>query len=202
MKCRQCAAVIPDGSSFCNRCGAAQVTERPGPTREGPAASQAAEELLWSGRYSLKTTAHLWFLWLLWVAGVTTASVLYVTQHSGTTDLWFLAVGALPALWLLGLALVRKFTRYYRLTSQRLFLQRGFLSRQHDEIELIRVDDVSVRQNLFQRLLAVGQVTVLSTDTTNPRLVIDGVRDPLRLKELIRAQVHARRARTMFLETL
>jgi hypothetical protein len=65
-------------------------------------------------------------------------------------------VALLPAAWSLGLALVRKVTLRYRLTNYRLFTQRGLLARDNDEIELIRVDDVSVHQNVLQRVFDVG----------------------------------------------
>jgi hypothetical protein len=45
-------------------------------------------------------------------------------------------------------------------------------------------------------------VHVLSTDATNPRLAMEGIADPLALKELLREHVRARRARTTFLESL
>ena len=117
--------------------------------------------------------------------------------------LWLAAAVALaPGAWALGAALLRRWTLHYRLTTHRLFTERGLLRRRHDELELIRVDDVSVRQNLLQRWLGVGTVTVVSTDSSNPRLEIEGIEDPLALKEQIRRPVRTLRARTTFLETL
>lgn len=203
MRCRQCSAEIPDASPFCNRCGSAQGGDRPArPFGEPAAAEQPAEETLWSGRYSLKAAAHLWVLWALWISVVVAAYVLFTTTRGAWTNGLFLAGGFGPGLWMLTQALLRKLTLRYRLTNQRLFTERGLLARAHDELELIRVDDVSVRQNLLQRALDVGTVTLLSTDTSSPRLAIEGIEHPLALKEMIRAQVRARRARTTFLETL
>jgi membrane protein YdbS with pleckstrin-like domain len=203
MQCRQCSAEIPDGSEFCNRCGSAQAEDAPAkPFGEPGGAAPAAEETLWSGRYSLKAAAHLWVLWALWISVVVAAYVLFTGTRGAWTNGLFLTAGFGPGLWMLGQALLRKLTLRYRLTNQRLFTERGLLARAHDELELIRVDDVSVRQNLLQRALDVGTVTLLSTDTTSPRLVIEGIEHPLALKEMIRAQVRARRGRTTFLETL
>jgi uncharacterized membrane protein YdbT with pleckstrin-like domain len=206
MPCRQCSAELPEGSAFCNRCGASQDDERP--ARPFPAGATAAptatapEETLWTGSYALKSVAHLWLLAALWMAGVAVAWVNLPGKPDPRARWGALGVALLPAVLVLLQGLVRKLALRYRLSNHRLFTVRGIFSRQHDELELIRVDDVSVRQNLLQRWFGVGTVTVLSTDSSNPRLEMQGIERPLELKELIRAQVRARRARTTFLENL
>lgn len=207
MLCRQCSAELPDGSAFCNRCGTNQVQERPAqPFPAGSPGTQPAEETLWRGRYSLKAAAHLWLSWPLWMLLMLSLGLLRGSLPARFVPerftLWLALLALLPGAWPLGHALVRKLSLRYRLTNHRLFTERGLLSRQHDELELIRIDDVSVRQTLLQRLLDVGTVTVLSTDASNPALAIEGIAHPLELKETIRAQVRARRARTTFLESL
>ncbi len=207
MQCLQCAAELPAGSAFCNHCGASQVDERP--AQPFPAKSPGAlpaEENLWTGSYSLKAETHLWLSWPLWVVLVFALSLLRTSLPASleleNLRLYLAGVAILPGLGLLARALVRKWSLHYRLTNYRLFTERGLLSRQHDELELIRVDDVSVRQSFFQRLMGVGTISLLSTDASNPRLDLAGISRPLELKELVRAQVRARRARTTFLEKL
>jgi len=138
----------------------------------------------------------------LWGALALGLYLRFAENPSGTFNLIALALAVLPGFFQLGRGLLRHLGTRYRLTNHRLFIQRGLFTRVHDELELIRVDDVSVRQNLLQRPFDVGTVIVLSTDATSPVLEIAGVARPLELKELIRAQVRARRARTTFLETL
>ncbi|NOT30404.1 MAG: PH domain-containing protein [Planctomycetes bacterium] len=201
--CRQCSAELAAGSAFCNRCGASQEGERPAKAFAPPTAGALPpEETLWKGRYALRAAAHHWLLCALWILVVLTVylSIVEVRSALGSGLVTLLGVG--PALWFLALALLQKLTQRYRLTNQRLFTERGLLRRQHDELELIRIDDVAVRQNLLQRLFDVGTVTVLSTDSSSPRLEIEGIEHPLAVKEQIRAQVRARRARTTYLETL
>ena len=65
------------------------------------------------------------------------------------------------------LGLPLSFTRYM-LSEDRLFLSKGFLNVTDDEILLYRVRDISTSRNLFQRLLGVGTVTILSSDKTCP----------------------------------
>ena len=203
MSCRQCSAELPPGSVFCNRCGASQLDEPAEPFPRGSTGPNAPEEQLWTGRYSLKAAAHLWILSLLWAAAV--AGAYWRFGHGLRTHLAdeiVLAVVLLPGVVALGRTLLRRLTLRYRLTNHRLFTERGLLSREHDEIELIRVDDVSVRQNVLQRLFGVGTIKVLSTDASSPVLVMEGIASPLEVKEQLRLQVRARRARTTFLESL
>jgi membrane protein YdbS with pleckstrin-like domain len=205
--CRQCGAELPVGSAFCNRCGASQseTAERPAQPFAAPPspAPPPPEATIWTGRYALKSVAHVWLLWFAWIVGVLLVYWRFVGKWPDARNWQILAAVALvPGLWPLGRALYAKLTLRYRLTNHRLFTESGLLARQHDELELIRVDDVSVHQNVVQRVFDVGTVMVVSTDSSSPRLSIRGVEHPIELKERIRGEVRARRARTTFLESL
>lgn len=80
------------------------------------------------------------------------------------------------------------FTRY-SLSEDRLFFSRGFLSIQDDEVLLYRVRDIDTKRTLWQRIFGVGTVTVLSSDKTMPSMILQNVKDPLMVKELIHSQV-------------
>lgn len=80
------------------------------------------------------------------------------------------------------------FTRY-ALSEDRLFLSVGFLSIRDDEILLYRVRDINTSRSLWQRLLGVGTVTIMSSDKSLPTLVLKNIKDPVRTKEIIHEQV-------------
>jgi membrane protein YdbS with pleckstrin-like domain len=207
MQCRQCSAELPAGSAFCNRCGAGQAGASEAARLPLESSGQEApEERLWTGSYSLKAAIHLWLSWPVWGALFVALYVFRASLPSAVVvedfELYLAIAAILPGLVLLARALVRKWSLRYRLTTHRLLTERGLLSRRHDELELIRVDDVSVRQSLFQRLVDVGTITLLSRDASNPELEMTGIARPLELKETIRDQVRARRARTAFLENI
>ena len=86
------------------------------------------------------------------------------------------------------------FTRY-SLSEDRLFISEGFLTIRDDEILLYRVRDIDTRRTLWQRLFGVGTVTVLSSDKTMPTLVLQNVKDPVFVKELIHKQVEEMKIR-------
>lgn len=80
------------------------------------------------------------------------------------------------------------FTRY-AMSDDRLFLSVGFLSVRDDEILLYRIRDITTSRNLWQRLFGVGSITVVSSDKTNPTLILKNIKHPLRVKELLHQQV-------------
>jgi uncharacterized membrane protein YdbT with pleckstrin-like domain len=63
----------------------------------------------------------------------------------------------------------------YRLTPQRLEVERGILGRRFESIDLWRVRDVVLEQSLIERLRGVGRITVLSTDQVEPELLVGPV---------------------------
>jgi len=83
----------------------------------------------------------------------------------------------------------------YRLTTQRFFVQRGLIAKHLEELELFRVKDVIVKQTIFQRILGLGTITVLSTDDSAPQVTLIGVNKPLETKEIIRNAFRAARKR-------
>ena len=86
------------------------------------------------------------------------------------------------------LGLPLSFTRY-SLSDDRLFVSMGFLNIRDDEVLLYRVRDIATRRSLWQRIFGVGTVTVVSSDKTMPTLVLQNIKDPLMVKELIHNQV-------------
>jgi len=81
----------------------------------------------------------------------------------------------------------------YRMTDQRLFIRRGWLAKHVNELELYRVKDVVVDQNVLQRLLGYGTITVLAADDTTPEVDLVGISRPTKVKEMIRTQYRAAR---------
>ncbi len=83
----------------------------------------------------------------------------------------------------------------YRLTTQRLFVQTGLIAKHVEEVELFRVKDVTLSQGVLQRMTGVGNVVVLSTDDTAPRLELAGIPEPAAAKEQIRGAFRTARQR-------
>jgi membrane protein YdbS with pleckstrin-like domain len=108
---------------------------------------------------------------------------------------WVPLIPLALGLLLLLLLWIRVKSCSYRLTTQRLFVRRGWLAKHVNELELYRVKDVVVDQGVLQRLLGYGTITVLADDDTTPAVDLARISKPTRVKEMIRTQYRAARQR-------
>jgi len=77
----------------------------------------------------------------------------------------------------------------YELTTQRIRVIRGLLGNKIEEVELVRVRDTTMKQHVGERMLDVGDITILSNDASTPELVLNNVKNPLEVREMIRKAV-------------
>lgn len=80
------------------------------------------------------------------------------------------------------------FTRY-AMSEDRLFLEKGLLNMDQEEILLYRVRDISLHISLWQRIFGVGSIIIKSSDQTLPELRIESVKNPREVKEQIHTMV-------------
>ncbi len=83
----------------------------------------------------------------------------------------------------------------YRLTNQRLIVERGFVGRRTEEIDLYRVNDVSVKQNPAERMFRIGDIYISSADATTPHKYLLNIKDPVRVKDMVREVARQERHR-------
>jgi len=206
MHCHQCGSESPADALFCPQCGAPLAdraderaeggwsagAERLRPGGQNTGGKPPAEEELWSGSYSPKAMIGSFA-----AAGVVTVVGLGFALLSGPPGLmiWMVAAGVLWAALLLLLA-YRRLTVRYRLTTFRFFHDLGLLSRVGNRIEVIDIDDVTVRQGLVERMFGVGTIIIISSDRSDPELNLPGIEGAKRVADLIdgtrRAERHRR----------
>ena len=126
------------------------------------------------------------------VAAAAVALSLVIKARPAVEQIIIIA-GLSIALVLFLTVLYKKYSILYRLSTQRLFLVSGLVSRRVEELELFRVRDIRVEQSIWQRILKYGRMTVFSTDASAPKFEMKGVPNPLKIKDAIR--VHFRIAR-------
>jgi uncharacterized membrane protein YdbT with pleckstrin-like domain len=74
----------------------------------------------------------------------------------------------------------------YEVTTQRIKIEIGMLSKTKQNLELFRIDHVAVEQPLSMRLLGHGRVRLLTTDRSEGHVVLYGVPGFEELAEKIR----------------
>ena len=172
----------------------AAVTPPLAPAPDVKAQADESEPTLWEGRTSPKT-----FLVRFVVGEVATIAwvgLAVATWGFGYANLSFLtyAVGiALLLFWAItGIRLFRAVhSHFYRLTTRRLFITTGLIRRRIDQIDLLRVKDLFVRQNMLASWLGLGHVVVISSEQTLPRATLAGIEGPRQVMDLIWRQARS-----------
>jgi len=163
-------------------------------------APREAERELWQSRYSSKAAIHVWLAALLFLG----LAIYLAFKHleGGTMRVIVLVIAFVPLALVAWSVVLTKASTHYRLTSQRLFVTKGILSRTISEVELVRIDDVAVRHNLVQRVYGVGDVLLTTTDKADSEIEIHGIDNPVAVKEMIRENVQKLRARVLRMESV
>lgn len=86
-------------------------------------------------------------------------------------------------------------TTRYKLTNERFIVTHGFISKRIEEIELYRVNDVSMKMSVLERIFGLGDVRLETTDASTPDPQIKDVQNPERVKDLVRQAARAERQR-------
>jgi hypothetical protein len=176
--CFHCETELPDpGATICPSCGSSlgePPRKRPGaapaataPALATPATPLAAERVLFEGRPAA-------------VAGIGEALIGILTLGLAFLVYW-----------------VRSRSAHYRVTTSRIVIERGLLSKRLEQIDLYRIEDYVVDLPFGQRLLGTGNLLIATSDRTAKGVVrLDRLRtDVRRLYEELRAATEADKTR-------
>lgn len=172
------------------------------PTLSAPQPQQAPlpEQTLWHGTPSWSLLIGKMLRAALVI--VVLVAILYfafdlLAQYGKIGTLVVVAV----AIWQVGaivLAYARIRTTIYTVTNQRVIIETGLASKSVEDIDLRTIDDTQFQQSLFERMLGIGKVLIISSDKMAPQYVLRGIPDPRNMRELIRAQVYNVSQRQLF----
>jgi uncharacterized membrane protein YdbT with pleckstrin-like domain len=88
--------------------------------------------------------------------------------------------------------LLLKFTTF-KITSQRIEKTEGILSRTTTNLELYRVKDLQMKRNLIQRIAGIGTVELSTSDQSDHRFYLNGIKNFEQVFTTIRHQVESNR---------
>lgn len=74
----------------------------------------------------------------------------------------------------------------YMITSERIKIVKGLLSRGVENFELIRVQDIDLKQSLNERVLGIGDIVIRGQDPSNPEIILRNIPKPNEVYELLR----------------
>lgn len=115
-----------------------------------------------------------------------------VLNKEHTFPIWWFTL----ALFVIGLILmcvpwINARTVRYRISNYRVDYERGLLRKKIDTLELWHVEDIHFEQGIMDRILNVGDITVISNDKTTPKLELQGLPNPRAIFDSLKQRVIA-----------
>jgi hypothetical protein len=74
----------------------------------------------------------------------------------------------------------------YTITSERMKLVRGLLSRHVENYELIRIQDIDLKQGVGERMFNIGDIAIRGHDASDPMVILNNVSEPEKVYEILR----------------
>ncbi len=188
IKCRFCGEFLP-GSRRRNADARQAAEDEPNIENQGgseeSSEGNAGREVLWLGRPSVlalstalcNTTFFVVLCGLVCWYPVThvltylpkvNVSTAQLTQVEGWVDLAAFGL-ALAALLALAWRIVALKSHYYQVTPDRVEWSHGVFQRRVDNIDMFRVVDLKLQRSLFECLLGIGTVTLITSDESDPQ---------------------------------
>lgn len=176
IKCRWCGEMLGPAPQV----GLPQVAPGAGPRPE-------EEQVLYEGAGSQWLNIKAFMVGGAVIAGALVLLVMGLFRHREVFT-WVGLVGGLGALGYIVRAFLDVQYVHYQVTTRRIQVERGWLTRSVDQIDFVRVRDVDMRQGLLDRLFGIGNITVFAHDATSPEFTLRGLPDPRHVYDLIQRE--------------
>ncbi len=87
----------------------------------------------------------------------------------------------------------------YTVKEEVLTVDTGFLSKEENDCYMYKVQDVTLKTSLLERIFGLGTIICYTGDTTNPQLVMAHIKNARAIKDFIleQSEIARRRRRTM-----
>src|SRR4029079_18800371 len=149
-------------------------------------------EVMLPGHPSWRSIIAFYIKGLLVVLVVVLAVGLGTKIGNDSTDSTLVALVALVGVAVVVLGgFIKRITTHYTITTRRLHIKRGIISREIQETRLERVQNVNYDQSFVQRLLQVGDVDFDTAAGDDFNFVFAGVANPDEVVERVDRATHA-----------
>ncbi len=174
MRCPQCGTESHPQAAFCARCGARLFEPKPAAVREYSIALIRRSYWYYAGQIMVACALAAGGVYLI----LSSRSL----QQSGPAGIVLIVV----ALVMGAVIPLEQRAVLWRITSDRLIEQRGFLATSRRELELQDIRSIEVNRRIAQRLTGLGDVIVASAASADYVIRLGDVYDPDGVAETIR----------------
>jgi len=142
------------------------------------------ERVIWTGRPSWKGRMSIV------VPGALVALlVLVVGIWAGLSATTAVIIAVVVALVTVVWALLETIRWKYTITNRRVFVRHGLISVQEQTARLERVQDVTLRQSLFDRMFGVGRLAIDTAGSEGGAFEFKALTEPTQVREILDAAV-------------
>ncbi len=87
----------------------------------------------------------------------------------------------------------------YSINEDTVTVNQGFLNKVENDCYMYKIQDVTLKSSLFERIFGLGTIVCYTGDTTSPQLLIQHVKNSKEIKQYIleQSEVARRKRRTM-----
>ncbi|MGH3024568.1 MAG: PH domain-containing protein [Gaiellaceae bacterium] len=142
------------------------------------------ERVVWTGRPSWRGRVSIFAPGLL-LAVVVLVAGLWTGVGAGISLLLALAVVVVTLAW----GLLETIRWKYTITNRRVFVRHGLITVNEQTARLERVQDLLLRQSLFDRLFGVGTLEIDTAGSEGGALEFKALRSPAEVREILDSAV-------------
>lgn len=189
MICGKCGQTNADDAVFCNKCAAPLEKEQETVVarRDVAVPARTAEREIFSIGPTLK------FVYGGYVIAAITAffiSAVFGVLLPGVS-IWIGVLIGMAAFVIPGFYHLRKKLSRYTLTTTKIEIDTGLISRTTQNIPLRRIQDVTVSSSIPQRLFGLGNVLVDNAGSDGGRIVLKNIDSPKKYANLLMEQMRS-----------
>lgn len=166
-KCPQCGIERTDISTPCSVCGHKPAQEQPSlqssPSPQRPARSE--EKTLWEGHPSGLYYIGHWIVAIVCIFTLVTIPV---------------------SLILILYAVLDQKTKVFTLTTRKVMMQSGIISRKTSEVGTRDILSINMSQGILERLFGLGTVQIGSAGTGGIEVEFKGIKNPAKVRDHVR----------------
>lgn len=90
----------------------------------------------------------------------------------------------------------------YTAKEDNITINTGFLNKEENDCYMYKVQDVTLKTSLFERMFGLGTIVCYTGDTTNQQLILEHIKNSKQVKQFILEQSEKERRKRRTMNTL